>query len=98
MRLSVQTKLLAAFGVVVALMVGLGAFAVTRLGSDNRHISQLASVEVPSTPAVGEIGVLMNKYRKDQFHYIVAMPADRPASVPGGTQGDLHDALAHLRG
>jgi diguanylate cyclase (GGDEF)-like protein len=93
-----QTKLLAAFGVVVALMVGLGAFAVARLGSDDRHIGQLASVEVPGTRAVGEIGVLMNKYRKDQFHYIVAKPADRPANVPGGVAGDLQDDLVQMRG
>src|SRR5262249_33868830 len=93
---SVQAKLFAAFGVVVALMLVLGAFAVARLGSDNRHLRALASVVVPSTRAVGDIGVLMNKYRKDQFHYIVARPADRPASAPGGIQGDLDEDLQQM--
>src|SRR5206468_451279 len=93
MRLSVQTKLLGAFGVVVALMLVLGLFSLSRLSSDNRHLKQLASVVVPSTRAVGDIASLMNKYRKDQLHYIVAKPADRPLSAPGSIQGDLNDDL-----
>ena len=91
-----QAKLFGAFGIVVALMLVLGVFAVARLGSDNSHLRKLASVVVPSTRAVGDIGVLMNKYRKDQFHYIVARPADRPASVPGGIQGDLDEDLQQM--
>jgi methyl-accepting chemotaxis protein len=94
MRFSVQTKMFAAFGVVVVLMVGLGLFAFARLGSDNRHLTQLASVVVPSTRAVGDINALMNKYRKDQLHYIVAEPADRPLSAPGSIEGDLASDLS----
>src|SRR5947207_3031014 len=96
MRLSVQTKLLGAFGVVVALMLVLGLFSLSRLSSDNRHLKQLASVVVPSTRAVGDIASLMNKYRKDQLHYIVAKPADRPLSAPGSIQGDLNDDLRQM--
>ena len=72
LTLSIQAKLLAAFGLVVALMLAVGLFAVSRLHSDNRHLSQLARVVVPSTRAVGDINALMNKYRKDQLHYILA--------------------------
>ena len=50
MRLSVQAKLFGAFGVVVALMLVLGAFAVVQLGSDNRHLRQLASVGAKRSP------------------------------------------------
>ncbi|HWY91171.1 MAG TPA: HD domain-containing phosphohydrolase [Solirubrobacteraceae bacterium] len=76
-RVSVQSKLLGSFGLVVALMLGLGLFAVTRLGSENQHLTTLASKVVPSTRAVGEINVLMGKYRKDQMAYILAKPTDR---------------------
>jgi diguanylate cyclase (GGDEF)-like protein len=96
MKVSVQVKMLAAFGVVVCLMVLLGLFAVARLGSDNRHLEQLGSVVVPSTRAVGDINALMNKYRKDQLHYIMARPADRPLSAPGSIQGDLNDDLFQM--
>ena len=97
LTLSIQAKLLAAFGLVVALMLAVGLFAVSRLHSDNRHLSQLARVVVPSTRAVGDINALMNKYRKDQLHYIVAKPSDRPLGVDGSIAGDLADDRALMR-
>jgi diguanylate cyclase (GGDEF)-like protein len=93
MRGSVQLKMLAAFGVVVALMLAVGLFGIARLGSGNAHLSRLASKVVPSTRAVGDINALMNKYRKDQLHYIVARPADRPLSAQGSIAGDLAEDL-----
>src|SRR5207245_1426423 len=77
-----------------ALMLVVGLFAVARLGSDNQHLDVLASGVVPSTRAVGDINALMNKYRKDQLHYIVARPADRPLSAPGSIDGDLAEDLS----
>src|ERR1700680_1678515 len=76
-RMSVQSKLLGSFGLVVALMLGLGLFAVTRLGSENQRLGTLASKVVPSTRALGEINLLVEKYRKDQMSYILAKPAER---------------------
>jgi diguanylate cyclase (GGDEF)-like protein len=96
-RLSIQLKLLAGFGVVVTLMLGVGLFAVSRLGSDNAHLKVLASRVVPSTRAVGDINARMNTYRKDQLHYIGARPADRPLSAPGSIAGDLASDLALMR-
>jgi diguanylate cyclase (GGDEF)-like protein len=98
LRSSVQLKMLGAFGVVVAMMVCLGAFALLRLHGEDQHLVQLASKVVPSTRAVGDINALMNKYRKDQLHYIVARPADRPLSAPGSIQGDLNGDLALMSG
>ena len=96
MRVSVQVKMLAAFGIVVALMLGVGLFGIARLASDNQHLSRLASKVVPATRAVGDVNALMNKYRKDQLHYIVALPADRPLSAEGSIEGDLaEDLVAH---
>jgi diguanylate cyclase (GGDEF)-like protein len=94
MRVSVQVKLLAAFGVIVALMLGVGLFGIARLASDNQQLGRLASRVVPGTRAVGDINALMNKYRKDQLHYIVAKPADRPLSAEGSIKGDLAEDLS----
>ncbi len=96
-RLAIQTKLFAAFGVVVALMVVLGGFAIARLRSDDQHLNQLASSVVPSTRAVGDFNALINTYRKDQLHYIVAKPSDRPLTAPGSIAGDLANDLSLMR-
>jgi diguanylate cyclase (GGDEF)-like protein len=91
--------LLGAFGIVVVLMITVGLFALTRLGSDNAHLGQLATHVVPSTRTVGDVNALMNKYRQDQLHYIVARPSERPgaAGIAGELSQDvsrMHDLLA----
>jgi diguanylate cyclase (GGDEF)-like protein len=93
-RVSVQSKLLGSFGLVVALMLGLGLFAVNRLGSDNQHLSTLASKVVPSTRAVGEINALVAVYRKNQLVYILAKPAER---IPNDLAVDTALMYRYLR-
>lgn len=91
-----KLKMLGAFGLVVALMLVLGSFALIRLRSDNTHVAALAGKVVPSTRLVGDINALMNQYRKDQLHYILARPVDRPLSAPDSIQGNLNDDLATM--
>jgi diguanylate cyclase (GGDEF)-like protein len=94
----VKLKMLGAFGLVTALMLTLGLFALARLRGDQAHLAYFAERVVPSTRAVGEINALMNQYRKDQFHYILARPGDRPLSVPDSIQGNLDDDVAMMNG
>jgi diguanylate cyclase (GGDEF)-like protein len=91
MRMSIRSRLLGAFGVMIVLMLVGGLFAVDRLGQDNRQLSHLATTVVPGTRTVGDVNALMNKYRKDQLHYILARPADRPgaAGISGDLSGDV---------
>jgi hypothetical protein len=77
--LSIRTKLLAAFGVSLILMLALGIFAITRLGTENSHVNRLASKVVPATQDVGQATALMNKFRKDEMHYILATLPTEPA-------------------
>ncbi len=79
-------------------MLAVGLIGIARLGSDNEHLNQLASKVVPSTRAVGDITALMNKYRKDQLHYVVAKPVDRPLSAPDSIQENLDEDLALMKG
>ncbi len=102
MRISLRSKLLAAFGVGLALILTVGLFSLARLSSDNHQLSRLAERVVPSTRTVGDINALMNKYRKDQLHYIIALPADRPSvnGIDGDLDGDLtlmHQLLRSYR-
>jgi methyl-accepting chemotaxis protein len=96
--LSIRTKLLAAFGLVGVFMVVLGITAMSSLGGENQHVSQLANKVVPATETVGQASTLMNKFRKDELHYVLATPADRAGSqgVSGDLAGDLSDMSATL--
>jgi methyl-accepting chemotaxis protein len=96
--LSIRTKLLAAFGVSLLLMLILGLLSIGRLGTENSHVSRLAAKVVPATQSVGQATALMNKYRKDELHYILATPADRAGAdgVSGDLAGDLSDMSALL--
>lgn len=95
MRLTIRTKLLAAFGAVVALILLLGVFAVSQLGDLSTHASRLGTNVVPGVRSVGEAFALMNKYRKDQMHYILATPDERVGD--DGMSGDLKGTLADMK-
>ena len=104
MRVSVLTKLLSGFGVVVGLLLAIGLVGVAAIASDHTHLNQLVRRVVPSTRTVGEISALMSDYRRDQLHYIVAGPAARirntSASISntsGGISGDLVGDLSAMR-
>ena len=47
---SIRVKLLSAFGVSLVLMLVLGAFAISRLGTENSHVNRLASNGRPGDP------------------------------------------------
>src|ERR1700674_1611160 len=96
MRVSILTKLLSGFGVVVTLLLAIGLVGVGGIHSDHAHLNQLVKKVVPSTRAVGEISALMNEYRKDQLDYVVAEPADR-ASVSDGISRHLAGDLSAMR-
>ena len=76
-RLSIRSQLLAAFGVVVVLLLAVGGLAIGRLSNESNHVTRLATRVVPATNIVGEMAATMNKYRKDQLHYILSTPAQR---------------------
>jgi methyl-accepting chemotaxis protein len=91
--------LLASFGVIVVLMLLLGIFSITRLSSEDSHVNTVANKIVPATSLVGQTAALMNKYRKDQLHYILSTPAERAGSqgVDGDLAGDLTLMAALLK-
>jgi methyl-accepting chemotaxis protein len=88
---SIRARLLASFGVVVALMLAVGLLAISTLGSLDGKVGQLATRVVPATDIVGQASAAMNKYRKDQLHYILSTPAGRAGAdgVSGDLAGDL---------
>jgi methyl-accepting chemotaxis protein len=96
LSLSIRSRLLASFGVVVVLLLAVGLLAIGKLGSLNGEVNQLATRVVPATDVVGQASAAMNKYRKDQLHYILSTPAERASA--DGVSGDLADDLQTMSG
>jgi methyl-accepting chemotaxis protein len=94
--MTIRSRLLASFGIVLLLMLVIGVVAIGRLGSENGHVTRLATKVVPATDIVGQASAAMNKYRKDQLHYILATPSDRAGSQ--GVSGDLAGDLTTMSG
>jgi methyl-accepting chemotaxis protein len=98
--LSIRSRLLASFGVVVALLLAVGLLAISKLGSLDGKINQLATRVVPATDIVGQASAAMNKFRKDELHYILSTPAERAgaAGVSGDLAGDMQTMSGLLDG
>jgi methyl-accepting chemotaxis protein len=94
--LSIRSRLLASFGIVVALLLAVGLLAISKLGSLDGKVGQLATRVVPASDIVGQASAAMNKYRKDELHYILATPADRAGA--DGVSGDLTGDLQTMSG
>jgi methyl-accepting chemotaxis protein len=93
MRLTLQTKLLGGFGVVLILSAFVGLFAITKMNSLNTTVDSLGTSDVPAVAYMGQMTTMANKFRKDQFHYIAAVASDRP-SVVDDLKGDNEDYAA----
>ncbi len=98
--LSIRSRLLASFGVVVALLLAVGLLAISKLGSLDGKVNQLATRVVPATDIVGQASAAMNKFRKDELHYILSTPAERAgaAGVSGDLAGDIQTMSGLLDG
>ncbi len=76
MRLSVRTKLFGSFGVVIALMLVLGAAAIVELGSVDHEAQYLGTNSVPSAQAIGTVETAAANYRRYQDRLVWATPPE----------------------
>src|SRR5689334_12191010 len=77
LQLNVRTKLFGSFGVVVALLLGLGVFAITKMGSINSSTIYLGTNAVPSIHALGDLKNDTGKLRRDQLQVATAPDAEQ---------------------
>jgi CHASE3 domain sensor protein len=84
--LSIRTKLLAAFGVSLLLMLILGLFSIARLGTENSHVDRLAAKVVPATQGVGQATALMNGFQAAFENYVAKTAAFRALADKGQVQ------------
>ena len=76
MRVSVRTKLFGSFGVVMALMIVLGAAAIVELGSVDHEAQYLGRDSVPSAQTIGAVESGAANYRRYQNRLVWATPPE----------------------
>ena len=74
MSLSVRTKLLAGFAVVLVLTAVLGVMAVSKLGSINQSTEFQADMVVPGVAVIGDVNGITSDYRVAQLEHVIAEP------------------------
>jgi methyl-accepting chemotaxis protein len=97
MRLSIRSKLYGVAAVLLTLMAVLSVVAVLMLQSVNRSATQLGKNGITAEATLTQVGQVMNKLRKDQFHYM-GVDASAWKSVRGDIAGDLTDMKTALDG
>jgi methyl-accepting chemotaxis protein len=89
-KAGIRTKLLGGYVLVIALTVALGGISVLEIDRASAKAHHLGRRTVVGAQLVGQVSALVSKYRKDQFHFILAAPKDR-ADVSGDLSGDVND-------
>ena len=106
MRLSdvtIRTKMLAAFGLVLAVTLATGGFALSRLAQVNTVASQIRQIWLPKTETIARMSLSFEQYRIAEGRAVVAASAQdlqvieadlKQRSANVGRQRGLLDAMA----
>lgn len=81
-RVSVRTKIVIAFSLVVACTTGLGLFAIQRLGAVNSIAAEIREQGLPATRVLGELSYNTMRFR--QLEASVALTADEATKQAEG--------------
>jgi methyl-accepting chemotaxis protein len=79
-KLSVRTKLLGGFLVVIGLMVAVGVVSISRIDQVNDNVERFGDEIVPGLADVGAMNAFVFRYRADQLDYLVSDAAGRRAA------------------
>ncbi|MDW5597226.1 methyl-accepting chemotaxis protein [Conexibacter stalactiti] len=97
MKLTVRTKLLGGFLVVIALMVAVGTLAIVKLGSINTVTTELGDNAVPALQNYALLNNSTQAYRKDQLRYVTAIDARDRAEMADTIAEDLRNMELAIR-
>jgi methyl-accepting chemotaxis protein len=104
-KLTVRTKLLGSFLVVVALMLAVGGVAISRISAIHDVTETFGSDTIPSLRTAGEVQSAINAVRKDQLRFVTTAAlhpddagviAEAGAAVDGGL-ADVDAGIARGR-
>ena len=92
MRLPLRAKLLGAFGLVLLLMVGLGALGVKNITSVESGVEELHDEALASALASGNLQEAAQELRKDQYRFMAGNTAKRKEIAEVDITADLRKA------
>jgi methyl-accepting chemotaxis protein len=76
-RLTITLKLVGAFTVILAIMAGLGLYAISRTSTMEDRATQLDDRAVPATRAIGALRNSTGSYRRNQILYVAERQATK---------------------
>ena len=78
LRIGISAKFLAAFAILLAVMVAMGLFAVAKIGEVNGLSAQLRDRWLPASQALGDVHAFASQYRiKQSAHVSASTPAQK---------------------
>ncbi len=90
-RISLRTKLLGGFGLVLAIMILLTVVSLDKLTAVGRGADVANNLVVPSVAAIDDATIQVEKFRQQQYRYMATTSDDRPATLKA-----LNDAKAQF--
>jgi methyl-accepting chemotaxis protein len=97
MKLTVRTKLLGGFMLVIAMMVAVGALAIVKLAAINTTTTALGDNAVPALQNYALLNNNTQGYRKDQLRYVTAIDAADRANMVETIAQDLRNMELGIR-
>jgi methyl-accepting chemotaxis protein len=80
-KISISTKVLAAFAMVLAVTIGLGLFAILRLAAVNDQAAEIRDDYLPSTRALGDLMERTESSRIAEAYYVGSPTAEERAAA-----------------
>lgn len=83
MNLRVATQLVLAFGVVLAMVVGIGALGLSGIYRENDHVESLRENWLPGVAASQQMAIALKEIALDEFRLVSATTADEGKQADG---------------
>src|SRR5579862_7536008 len=91
--ITIRTKVCIAFGLVLAITVALGGFAINRLSQVNAEALEIREKWLPGTQAIARMGLSLEQYRVAEWRALVAASSEASQAV----EADLRTRAAELQ-
>lgn len=82
-KMTIKSRLFTIFGFLIAVIVGLGVFAVVSLGNVNRQSTVISDKWLPDTNSANVLNTMTSDYRILEYRHILASSAEEMEQLSG---------------